>query len=36
MTLDDCYQLGSIGKPHGLKGFVMAFLDVDDLEAYRK
>jgi 16S rRNA processing protein RimM len=36
MTLDDCYLLGSIGKPHGLKGFVMAFLDVDDLEAYRK
>ncbi|MDF7813413.1 ribosome maturation factor RimM [Hymenobacter sp. YC55] len=36
MTLDDCYLLGSIGKPHGLKGFVMAFLDVDDLDAYRK
>lgn len=36
MTLDDCYQLGSIGKPHGLKGFVVAFLDVDDLDAYRK
>ncbi|UOG73976.1 ribosome maturation factor RimM [Hymenobacter tibetensis] len=36
MKLDDCYQLGSIGKPHGLKGFVMAFLDVDDLDAYRK
>lgn len=36
MTLDDCYLLGSIGKPHGLKGFVMAFLDVDDLEVYRK
>lgn len=36
MTLDDCYLLGSIGKPHGLKGFVIAFLDVDDLDAYRK
>jgi 16S rRNA processing protein RimM len=36
MTLDDCYLLGSIGKPHGLKGFVMAFLDVDDLTVYRK
>jgi len=36
MTTDDCYLLGSIGKPHGLKGFVMAFLDVDDLDAYRK
>lgn len=36
MTLDDYYQLGSIGKPHGLKGFVMAFLDVDDPQEYRK
>ncbi|MET4106596.1 ribosome maturation factor RimM [Hymenobacter sp. UYP22] len=36
MTLDDCYELGSIVKPHGLKGFVVAALDVDDLEAYRK
>lgn len=36
MTLDDYYQLGSIGKPHGLKGFVVAFLDVDDPQAYRK
>jgi 16S rRNA processing protein RimM len=36
MTLDDYYQLGSIGKPHGLKGFVVAFLDVDDLQAYRR
>ena len=36
MTLDDCYQLGSLGKTHGLKGFVVAFFDVDDLEDYRK
>jgi len=36
MTIDDCYQLGSVVKPHGLRGFVVAFLDVDDLEAYRK
>lgn len=36
MTLNDCYELGSIVKPHGLKGFVVAALDVDDLEAYRK
>ncbi|SNC75058.1 16S rRNA processing protein RimM [Hymenobacter gelipurpurascens] len=36
MTLDDCYQLGSLGKPHGLKGFVVAFFDVDDLDDYRK
>lgn len=36
MTLDDCYQLGSLGKPHGLKGFVVAFFDVDDLADYRQ
>ncbi|MCR5888859.1 ribosome maturation factor RimM [Hymenobacter sp. J193] len=36
LTLDDCYELGSIVKPHGLKGFVVAALDVDDLDAYRK
>ncbi|GAA4000165.1 ribosome maturation factor RimM [Hymenobacter fastidiosus] len=36
MTIDDCYQLGSIGKTHGLKGFVVAFMDVDDLDDYRK
>lgn len=36
MTLDECYQLGSIVKPHGLRGMVVAFLDVDDLDAYRK
>ena len=36
MTIDDCYQLGSVVKPHGLRGFVVAFLDVDDLESYRK
>lgn len=36
MTIDECYQLGGIGKTHGLKGFVVAFLDVDDVEAYRK
>lgn len=36
MTLDDCYQLGSLGKPHGLKGFVVAFFDVDDLNDYRQ
>lgn len=36
MTIDECYQLGGIGKTHGLKGFVVAYLDVDDVEAYRK
>ncbi|WP_460614056.1 ribosome maturation factor RimM [Hymenobacter seoulensis] len=36
MTLDDCYELGSVVKPHGLKGFVVAALDVDNLDEYRK
>ncbi|GGE95461.1 ribosome maturation factor RimM [Hymenobacter cavernae] len=36
MTIDDCYQLGSIVKPHGLRGLVVAFMDVDNLDAYRK
>ena len=35
MTIDECYELGSIGKTHGLKGFVVAFMDVDDVAAYR-
>jgi 16S rRNA processing protein RimM len=35
MNIDDCYQLGSIGKTHGLKGFVVAFMDVADLDDYR-
>ncbi|UPL48204.1 ribosome maturation factor RimM [Hymenobacter sublimis] len=36
MTLDDCYELGSVVKPHGLKGFVVAAFDVDNLDDYRK
>lgn len=36
ITPNDCYELGSVVKPHGLKGFVVAALDVDDLQAYRK
>ncbi|MCB2407411.1 ribosome maturation factor RimM [Hymenobacter lucidus] len=35
MTIDDCYLLGSIGKTHGLKGFVVAFMDVENLDEYR-
>ncbi|PJJ55038.1 ribosome maturation factor RimM [Hymenobacter chitinivorans] len=35
MTIDDCYLLGSLGKTHGLKGFVVAFMDVADLDEYR-
>lgn len=34
MKVDDCYQLGYITKPHGLKGEVIAFLDVDFPEQY--
>ncbi len=29
MTIDDCYQLGYIIKPHGLKGELQILLDVD-------
>ncbi|WP_139925914.1 ribosome maturation factor RimM [Hymenobacter sp. DG01] len=36
MTLDDCYELGLVVKPHGLKGFVVAAFDVDNLDDYRK
>lgn len=35
MTLDDCYQLGYIIKPHGLKGELQVLLDVDSPEAYQ-
>lgn len=34
MRKEDCYQLGTIQKPHGLKGEVAVFLDVDDPLAY--
>lgn len=36
MLVDDCYQLGYIKKPHGLKGEVQVFLDTDEPNAYRK
>ncbi|MGW8122815.1 ribosome maturation factor RimM [Roseivirga echinicomitans] len=35
MTVEDCYQLGYIVKPHGLKGEVQVLLDVDFPEEYR-
>jgi 16S rRNA processing protein RimM len=31
---DECYELGSIAKTHGLKGEVLCFLDVDNTEEY--
>jgi len=36
MNLDEYYQLGTVVKPHGLRGMVVAFLDVDDVNDYRK
>ena len=35
MTVEDCYQLGYIVKPHGLKGEVQVLLDVDYPDEYR-
>jgi 16S rRNA processing protein RimM len=35
MTVDDCYQLGYVIKPHGLKGEVQIYLDVDSPEEYQ-
>lgn len=34
MTVDDCYQLGYIVKPHGLKGELQVLLDVDSPSEY--
>jgi 16S rRNA processing protein RimM len=34
MTKDECYQLGKITKPWGIKGQVIFFLDVDCPENY--
>lgn len=34
MTVDDCYQLGYVIKPHGLRGEVQIFLDVDSPKEY--
>ena len=34
MTVDDCYQLGYVIKPHGIRGEVQIFLDVDDPKEY--
>lgn len=34
MKKDDCYLLGSVTKPHGLKGEVAAFFDVDSPAEY--
>ena len=34
MSVDDCYQLGYVIKPHGLSGEVQIFLDVDNPQEY--
>ncbi|EMR03856.1 ribosome maturation factor RimM [Cesiribacter andamanensis] len=34
MRKEECYQLGTIQKPHGLRGEVAVFLDVDDPSLY--
>ena len=34
MRLDDCFELGHIQKPHGLKGELSIFLDTDFPEDY--
>jgi 16S rRNA processing protein RimM len=36
MTVSECYSLGFISKTQGYKGLVIAFLDVDYPEDYRK
>ena len=35
-VLDDYYQLGTVIKPHALRGQMSVYLDVDDLTAYKK
>ena len=35
MHLDDCYQLGYIIKPHGLRGELQIFIDSDNPRAYQ-
>jgi 16S rRNA processing protein RimM len=34
MTLDECFELGFIVKPHALKGAMVTQLDVDDAATY--
>lgn len=36
MTIDDCFQLGYIIKPHGLQGAVDVFIDSDFPENYKQ
>lgn len=34
MNIKDCFELGSVIKPHGLKGAVSIYIDADDPEVY--
>lgn len=36
MQLEDCFNLGFIAKPHGIRGEVKAVFDVDNINAYKK
>ncbi len=36
MELDDCFEIGYILKPHGLKGAVSIHLDADDPSKYHQ
>lgn len=36
MRLEDCFQLGTLGKPHGLQGNVNAFIDADNPYEYQE
>ncbi|MCL4141826.1 UNVERIFIED_CONTAM: hypothetical protein GTU68_061732 [Idotea baltica] len=36
MTKEECYFLGKITKPHGLKGEVILWMDVDVPELYEE
>lgn len=35
MRKEDCFELGSVVKPHGLKGAVTVFIDADDPNRYK-
>ena len=36
MTIDECFELGYLLKPHGLRGAIVANFDVDDPSAYHQ
>ncbi len=36
MTVEDCFELGYVLRPHGLKGELMLALEADEPEAYAK